>query len=302
MIGSPGASRLDDVVEQDELAARFEEHRSHLRAVAYRILGSVSEAEDAVQEAWFRLVRSDADEIDNLGGWLTTVVGRLCLDQLRSRESRREDSYGEYERIPDPIVGRMDAIDPEQEVMLADQVGLALMVVLETLNPAERLAFVLHDMFALSFEEIAPIVDRTPAATRQLASRARRRVQGSPAPDTDTERQRTVIEAFMAAARGGDFEALVSLLDPDVVLRADVGGLALQITRGAAAVAGKALMFQRFAESTRAVMINGLPGTMTVPDGKPSAVMSLTLRDGKIVGIDIIADLARLDALDIPLD
>ncbi|MBO2452459.1 RNA polymerase sigma factor SigJ [Actinomadura barringtoniae] len=290
------------MVEQDELAARFEEHRSHLRAVAYRILGSVSEAEDAVQEAWFRLVRSDADEIDNLGGWLTTVVGRLCLDQLRSRESRREDPYGEYERIPDPIVGRMDAIDPEQEVMLADQVGLALMVVLETLNPAERLAFVLHDMFSLSFEEIAPIVDRTPAATRQLASRARRRVQGSPAPDTDTERQRTVIEAFMAAARGGDFEALVSLLDPDVVLRADVGGLALQITRGAAEVAGKAMMFQRFAASTHAIMINGLPGSVTAPGGKPSAVMSLTLRDGKIVGIDIIADLTRLDTLDIPVD
>src|SRR5216110_2984104 len=208
--------------ERDWLAERFEEHRTHLRAVAYRMLGSVSEADDAVQEAWLRLSRSDTDEIENLGGWLTTVVARVSLNMLRSRTTRREEPLGV--RLPDPIVDPADGTDPEHAALLADSVGLALLVVLETLSPAERLAFVLHDMFAVPFDEIAPIVDRSPEATRQLASRARRRVQGQRAvPDVDLDGQREVVEAFLAAAREGDFEALVAVLDPDVVVRADFG-------------------------------------------------------------------------------
>ena len=233
--------------ERDFLAQHFEEHRTRLRAVAYRMLGSLSEADDAVQETWLRLNRTDAEEVENLGGWLTTVVARVSLNMLRSRRSRREEPFDV--RMPEPIIDRADGTDPEHEALLADSVGLALLVVLETLNPAERLAFVLHDMFAVSFDEIAPIVDRSPAAARQLASRARRRVQGEPAvPDADLDTQREVLDAFLAAARGGDFEALLEVLDPDVVLRADRGAVALgslSVVRGAENVARGAAAFQR---------------------------------------------------------
>src|SRR5919198_1193351 len=231
-------------MDDDEfLAGRFEEHRAHLRKVAYRMLGSVSEADDAVQEAWLRLSRSDTSDVENLGGWLTTVVGRVCLDMLRRRTSRREDPLEAH--LPDPIVSHADGIDPEHEALLADAVGLALLVVLESLGPAERLAFVLHDMFAVPFEEIAPIVGRSPAAARQLASRARRRVRGAAAvPEAHLTRQREVVDAFLAAARGGDFDALLAVLDPDVVLRADRGAVppgASRVVRGARAVATQAL-------------------------------------------------------------
>src|SRR3954451_13541015 len=230
--------------ERDWLAGRFEEHRTHLRAVAYRMLGSLGEADDAVQEAWLRLSRSDADEIDNLGAWLTTVVARVSLNMLRSRNTRREEPLGEH--IPDPIVDPADGTDPEHEVLLADSVGLALLIVLETLSPAERLAFVLHDMFAVPFDEIAPIVERSPEATRQLASRARRRVQGERAiPDADPDRQREVVDAFLAASREADFDGLVAILDPDVVVRADFGGGRSEEVRGAEAVASQAQLYAR---------------------------------------------------------
>ncbi|MEV7193383.1 sigma-70 family RNA polymerase sigma factor [Streptomyces sp. NPDC093510] len=313
---------------QAALAARFEEHRPRLNAVAYRMLGSLSESEDAVQEAWFRLSRTgtetgtsasagagegagaDPGEVRNLGGWLTTVVGRICLDLLRSRQSRREDSldaslqtFGET-HVPDPVVTRVDAVDPEQEVLLADSVGLALLVVLETLAPAERLAFVLHDMFAVPFDEIAPVVERSAAATRQLASRARRRVQGSaPAAETDAAKQREVVEAWMAATRAGDFDALLELLDPDVVLRADSGELASglsKVVRGASAVAGQAAMFARAAAHQHMVLVNGLPGLVALPGGEPASLGSFTVVDGRIVEINIIADRERLRHLHIP--
>lgn len=232
--------------EKNLLAERFEENRTHLRAVAYRMLGSVAEAEDAVQESWFRADRSDLSEVRNLSGWLTTVVGRVCLDMLRTRKARREDLLDTH--IPDPLVTRIDSpvTDPEQEVLQADAVGLALLVVLETLPPAERLAFVLHDMFAVPFDDIAPIVDRTPTTTRQLASRARRKVEGSaPSPDPDQARQREVVEAFLAAAREGDFEALVSVLDPDIVFRLDAGSDLSRLVRGATTVASGAITFSR---------------------------------------------------------
>ncbi|ATL30408.1 sigma-70 family RNA polymerase sigma factor [Streptomyces formicae] len=289
------------------LAARFEEHRPRLNAVAYRMLGSLSESEDAVQETWLRLSRSDSGAVENLGGWLTTVVGRMCLDMLRSRQSRREDSLDVSmdTHVPDPVVSRMDAVaDPEQEVLLADSVGLALLVVLETLAPAERLAFVLHDMFAVPFDEIAPVVERSTAATRQLASRARRRVQGSaPATDTGLAKQREVVEAWMAATKAGDFEALLELLDPDVVLRADTGELSSglsKLVRGAATVAGQAAMFARFALVSRLVLVNGAPGLVAVPDGEPFSLASFTVVDGRIVEINIIADRERLAGLGMP--
>src|ERR687898_150058 len=235
--------------ENEFLAKRFEEHRSHLRAVAYRMLGSLSEADDAVQEAWLRLSRSETSGVENLGGWLTTVVGRVCLDMLRSRTSRRVVPLGEPlgRRVPEPLVSRAEGIDPEHEALLADSVGLALLVVLETLTPAERLAFVLHDMFSVPFEEIAPVVGRSTTAARQLASRARRRVQGEAhVPDADLDTQREVVDAFLAASRDGDFDALVAVLDPDVVLRADLGPLGgSREVRGAAAVAGQALTYSR---------------------------------------------------------
>ncbi|MEV6669702.1 sigma-70 family RNA polymerase sigma factor [Streptomyces sp. NPDC051162] len=284
------------MTEKELLAERFEAHRTHLRAVAYRMLGSLSEADDAVQEAWLRLSRSDADSVENLGGWLTTVVGRVCLDMLRSRRSRGEEPL--EARVPDPIVDSPDGIDPEHQALLADSVGLALLVVLETLAPAERLAFVLHDMFAVPFDEIAPMVGRTPAAARQLASRARRRVRGSaPAPDSDLTRQRQVVDAFLTAARGGDFDALVAVLHPDVVLRADTGAGAPQEVHGAAAVAGRALTFQRLSHFARPALVNGSMGIVTDVDGVPMAVMGFTIVDGRVRTIDILADTGRLRGL-----
>ncbi|MEU6549543.1 RNA polymerase sigma factor SigJ [Streptomyces sp. NPDC046915] len=293
------------------LADRFEEHRGHLNAVAYRMLGSLAEAEDAVQEAWFRLGRTDPAEIRNLGGWLTTVVGRVCLDMLRSRTARREqptadiaDMAGAF--VPDPVIRPLTALDPEQEVLQADSVGLALLVVLEMLEPAERLAFVLHDMFAVPFDDIAPIVERSPAATRQLASRARRRVQGAtPSADPDLGRQRQVLDAFLAASRGGDFEALLALLHPDVVLRADAGALvrgaaASKVVHGAKAVAEQAALFSQFAVFARPVLVNGSLGIVTASDGRAVSVTALTVADGRITGMYILADPDRLARLDLP--
>lgn len=283
------------ITERGLVAERFEENRAHLRAVAYRMLGSLSEAEDAVQEAWLRLDRSDISGVENLAGWLTTVVGRVCLDMLRSRKSRREDEWDTH--VPDPIVTDADGADPEQSAVLADSVGLAMLVVLDTLPPAERLAFVLHDMFAMPFDDIAPIVDKTTAATRQLASRARRRVRGA-APKPDLPRQRRVVDAFLAASRGGDFQALLDLLDPDVLLRADTGDGALgvsQLVRGARAVVAQALSFARMAQYARPVLVNGSPGLFTAPKGRPMGVMEFTIVGDKIVEINILADPRRLE-------
>jgi RNA polymerase sigma factor (sigma-70 family) len=281
------------------LAERFEENRSHLRPVAYRMLGSLSEADDAVQEGWLRLSSTDTSAIENLRGWLTTVVARVCLDILRSRKSRREEPLGAY--VPDPIVSREDGIDPEHQAILADSVGLALLVVLETMDPAERLAFVLHDMFGVPFEEIAPIVGRSKTAARQLASRARRRVQGAgTVTDADLTRQREIVDAFMAAARRGDFEALLTVLDPDVVLRGAVPKGASMEIRGAAAVAKQALTFaQRLAAFARPALVNGTPGLVVASGGRALSVMGFAIHRGKIVEIDILADPARLDRLDL---
>ncbi|MEV7388838.1 RNA polymerase sigma factor SigJ [Streptomyces sp. NPDC091215] len=294
-------------VDTELLADRFQEHRDHLRAVAYRMVGSVTEAEDAVQEAWLRLGRTDTDEIRNLGGWLTTVVGRVCLDMLRSRAARREQPMDET-FVPDPVIRPLSGIDPEQEVLEADSVGLALLIVLETLEPAERLTFVLHDMFAVPFDDIAPIVERSSAATRQLASRARRRVQGAtPSADRDLGRQRQVLDAFLAASRGGDFEALVALLHPDVVLRVDAGALvrgaaASKVVRGAKSVAEQALTFRQFADLARLALVNGTVGMVTAPEGRPVSVMAVTVADGRITEMYILADPERLDRLDLPAD
>ena len=288
--------------ERDQLTESFEAHRTHLRAVAYRMLGSLSEADDAVQEAWLRLSRSDSREIENLGGWLTTVVARVSLNMLRSRRSRREESFGVH--LPEPIVDREDGTDPEHEALLADSVGVALFVVLETLGPAERLAFVLHDMFAVPFDEIARILDRSPAATRQLASRARRRVQGEhPLPDADLDAQREVVDAFLAASRDGDFDALVAVLDPDVVLRADMGSLAggSREVRGAEVVARQSLGYSRMGLQVRRALVNGVPGAVTTRDGELFSVGALTVRGGRITEIDILADPERLRRLDLSL-
>lgn len=294
------------VDEREILAGRFEESRSHLRAVAYRMLGSLSEADDAVQEAWLRLSRSDTSQVENLTGWLTTVVARVCLDMLRTRKSRREEPVGP--RVPDPIVSLEGGVRPEEEALLADSIGLALLVVLETLAPAERLAFVLHDMFAVPFEEIAPIVGRSPTAARQLASRARRRVQGAaPVPDPDLARQREVVDAFLAASRRGDFDALLAVLDPDVVLRADRGAApagASREVRGAQAVLAQARMFSQKAAADRIerhALVNGAAGLVTFVHGQPFSVMGFTVAGGKIVEIDILADPARLRQLDLQL-
>jgi RNA polymerase sigma factor (sigma-70 family) len=286
-------------MDDDWLAERFDEHRTHLRAVAYRMLGSLSDADDAIQEAWLRLARSDTESIENLRGWLTTVVARVCLNMLRSRESRREDSLV---HVPDPVVSRDDGLDPEHQAVLADSVGLALLVVLETLAPAERLAFVLHDMFGVPFEEIAGIVDRSPTAARQLASRARRRVQGTVAVPDDLSRQREVVDAFLAAARDGDFEALVAVLDADVVLRADGGtspAAASREVRGAREVAAEAFTFRRFAKSGRPALVNGAPGVVTMTGTRPFAVLGFTVAGGMIVEIDVLADPERLRRLDL---
>jgi RNA polymerase sigma-70 factor (ECF subfamily) len=289
--------------ERDWLAERFEEQRPRLRAVAYRMLGSVSEADDAVQEAWLRLSRTDTREVENLGAWLTTVVARVSLNLLRSRSSRRETPLGVH--VPDPIVDRPDGTNPEHEALLADSVGLALLVVLETLSPPERIAFVLHDMFAVPFDEIAPIVDRSPEAARQLASRARRRVQGENAvPDADLDTQRSVADAFLAAARDGDFEALLAVLDPGVVLRADVGPMpvgASREVRGAREVAGQALFFSGLGLVLQPALVNGAVGAVSTRDGEPFSVGAFTIRGGKIVAIDILADPERIRRLDLAI-
>ena len=286
--------------EREWLAERFEEHRTHLRAVAYRMLGSVSEADDAVQEAWLRLSRSDADEIENLRGWLTTVVARVSLNILRSRKARREEPLAG--RLPDPLIDRADGIDPEHQALLADSVGLALLVVLEKLSPPERLAFVLHDIFAVPFDEIGPIVDRSPEAARQLASRARRRVRAERTePDADLETQREVIDAFLAAAREGDFDRLVAVLDPDVVLRQDLGPVRAREIRGAAAVAGQALGYARIGLDIRPALINGVAGAVAFRHGQPFSIGAVTVRNGKIVELDFLGDPERLRELDLTI-
>jgi RNA polymerase sigma factor (sigma-70 family) len=285
------------MTETDLLAEQFEASRPHLRAVGYRMLGSLSEADDAVQEAWLRLSRSDAREIENLGGWLTTVVARVSLDMLRSRRLRREEPL--EVRVPEPILSRADGLDPEQEALLADSVGLALLIVLEKLSPAERLAFVLHDMFAVPFDEIGPMVGRSPTAARQLASRARRRVQGeAPAPDPDLAEQRRVVDAFFAAARDGDFEGLVAVLDPDVVARSE-GGAGPAEERGAEAVASRAVRFAGLAPWVRPALVNGAAGVVVAPHGRPFAVIGFTVSGGRIVEIDALADPERLSRIDL---
>jgi RNA polymerase sigma factor (sigma-70 family) len=287
--------------ERDWLAERFEEHRPRLRGVAYRMLGSLSEADDAVQEAWVRLSRSDADEIENLGAWLTTVVGRVSLNMLRSRRTRREQPL-DAGHLPEPIIDRADGTDPEHEALLADSVGLALLVVLETLSPAERLAFVLHDIFAVPFDEIAPIVDRSPDAARQLASRARRRVRAEDTvPDADVDSQREVVDAFLAAARDGDFDRLVAVLDPDVVLRQDFGEGRTREVRGAEEVAGQAAMYSRLGLVNKPALVNGAVGVVAMRDGEPFSVGAFTVRGGRIVEMDWLGDRARLEQLDLAI-
>ncbi|GAB2330919.1 RNA polymerase sigma factor SigJ [Streptomyces variabilis] len=288
--------------DAERLARSFEEHRAHLRAVAYRMLGSLAEAEDAVQEAWLRLGRVEPGEIDNLGGWLTTVTGRICLDLLRSRTARREQPMDDT-FVPDPVLRPLPRVDPEQEALEADSVGIALLVVMETLNPDERLAFVLHDMFAVPFDDIAPVVERTPAATRQLAGRARRRVRDSAPPsDPDAARQRQALDAFRAAARTGDFEALLAVLHPDVVLRADAGALVRGVAgskrlRGAQRVAESAMLFSRYNATARMVLVNGAPGLVSVVDGRVGSVLTATVHDGRITALYILADPDRLEGL-----
>jgi RNA polymerase sigma-70 factor (ECF subfamily) len=281
--------------ERDYLAERFEEHRTHLRAVAYRMLGSLSEVDDAVQEAWLRLSRADATDIDNLGGWLTTVVARVCLDMLRSRQSRREEPITD---APEPDATGRSGSSPEHEAVLADSVGLALLVVLDRLTPAERLAFVLHDMFAVPFEEIAPIVGRSPEATRQLASRARRRVRGGGAPDADLARQREVVEAFIAALRAGDFQRLLAVLDPDLVVRADLPGAPAEI-RGAAVWAKGAVAYGHMARLTRPALVNGAIGVVVAPQGRLVRALRFTIANGKITEIEVIGNPARLGELEV---
>ena len=286
--------------DREWLAERFEADRTHLRAVAYRMLGSVNEADDAVQESWLRLSRADTSDIENLTGWLTTVVARVSLDMLRSRTTRREEPLSA--QVAEPVVGREDAIDPEHSAVVADSVGLAMLVVLETLTPAERVAFVLHDMFGVPFDEIAPIVGRTPDAARQLASRARRRVRGTEAtPDTDPGRQREIVAAFLAAARGGDFDALLALLDPDVLLRADEAAVSTGSSpevRGAPAVAEQ---FSGRARAAQPALVDGVPGLVWATGGRPRVVFDFTITDGKIARIDLLADAKRLGELDLVL-
>jgi RNA polymerase sigma-70 factor (ECF subfamily) len=287
--------------EHDWLAQRFEANRARLQAVAYRMLGSRSDADDAVQEAWLRLDRSDTSGVDNLSGWLTTTVARVCLDMLRSRSSRREEPLDAH--LPEPIVSPEDGINPEQETLLADSVGLALLVVLDTLSPTERVAFVLHDMFAVPFDEIAPIVGRSPTAARQLASRARRRVQKTaPGPDADLTRQREVVDAFLAASREGNFDALVAVLAADVVVRADRSALPAGASRevhGASAVAQQALIFSRCARSAQPALVNGAVGLVAARHQRPFLVLGFTITHGKIAKIDVIADPDRLRQLDL---
>jgi RNA polymerase sigma factor (sigma-70 family) len=284
--------------ERDWLAERFQEHRPRLRAVAYRMLGSLSDADDAVQEAWIRLSRSNADEIDNLEAWFVTAVGRVALNLLRSRRTRREEPLDAH--LPDPIVDRADGIDPEHQALLADSVGLALLVVLETLTPAERLAYVLHDMFSVPFDQIGAILDRSPEAARQLASRGRRRIRGADTtPDADPAAQQEVVDAFLAAARDGDFDALVAVLDPDIVRREDTGSGTIVEVRGAANVARRAMAASRLGLDVRPALVNGAPGWIALLDGAVFAVGALTVRNGRITTIDILLDPARLARLDL---
>jgi RNA polymerase sigma-70 factor (ECF subfamily) len=285
--------------EHDWLADRFESNRAHLRAVAYRMLGSLTDADDAVQETWLRFSRADTDDVHNLGGWLTTVTARICLDMLRTRRARGEQPLGIH--LPDPIISRSDALDPEQQALLADAVGLALFVVLDTLSPAERLTFVLHDMFAVPFDQIADIVGRSPGAAKQLASRARQRVRNAaPPPDPDMSSQRHAVDAFLAAARDGDFEALMAVLDPDVVARSD-GGTARPgaVVRGAASVANQAVTFARGAHLAKPALINGAAGLVAADNGRLVSVMAFTVRGGRIVALDVLTDPERLSQLDL---
>ena len=291
--------------ERNPLAESFESHRGRLRAVAYRMLGSLDEADDALQEGWLRLSRSDATRIENLGGWLTTVVARICMNMLDARKARREDSLELH--LPDPIVSLTDEVDAEQEVLVGEAVGLALLVVLDTLTPAERIAFVLHDLFSVPFDEVATVVERTPAAARQLASRARRRVRGASArPDVDLGRQREVVGAFLDAARNGDFASLLDVLDPDVVVRTDRGTVGLgapPVVRGARSAAEGAVLAARLVQGARPALVNGAAGVVSWgPDGEPFSVMALSLRQGRIVAIDVLADPARLDRLGLRLE
>ena len=289
--------------ENQWLAERFEEHRAHLRAVADRMLGSVAEAEDAVQDTWVRVSRAGTDDVENLGGWMTTVLARVCLNMLRARRTHREEAAGVH--VPDPVVSPEGVLGPDEEAELADSVGLALLVVLDTMAPAERLAFVLHDMFGLPFEEIAGLVGRSPAAARQLASRARRRVKGADLrPPDDLARQREVVDAFFAAARGGDFDALVAVLDPDVVLRADFGDWRpgeSRVLRGAETVAGQAIMFAMPHAELHPALVNGAAGVVVTVRGRPFSIMGFTVVDGRIVGIDAISgpDRVRRIAADV---
>ena len=281
--------------------AEFEQHRQRLRSVAFRMLGSLTEADDAVQEAWLRFDRTDTSDVENLGAWLTTVVARVSLNLLRSRAQRREDPLETH--VPDPIISAATGIDPEHEAVLADSVGLALLVVLETLTPAERLAFVLHDTFGVPFDEIAPMIDRTPDAARQLASRARRRVRGiAPTHDRDPARQREVVSAFFAAARDGDFDALVAVLHPDVILRSDGGVVRARHTvvlEGAEIVAGQALSFGSLSPFAIPALINGTAGVVVANAGRPLSVMAFAVVDGRIASIDVLADPDRLARLDL---
>jgi RNA polymerase sigma factor (sigma-70 family) len=278
------------------LAEQFEAERPHLRAVAYRMLGSLTEADDAVQESWLHLSRSDTSGVKNLGGWLTTVVARICLDMLRSRSSRREESL--EASVPEPITSRESGIDPEQEALLADSVGLALLVVLDTLTPAERLAFVLHDLFAVPFDEIAPIVGRSEAAARQLASRARRRVRGGATePDADLTRSREVVDAFLAASRGGDFDALLAVLDPDVVFRADRTAVPAGASREVHGASAVARLFSGRAQGAHSALVNGTVGVVVARRGRLFLVLNLTVTRGRIVEIDVVADPTRLRQL-----
>jgi RNA polymerase sigma factor (sigma-70 family) len=286
--------------ENEWLADRFEGYQPHLRAVAYRMLGSLTDADDAVQDTWLRVTRADASQVENLGGWLTTIVARICLNMLRARTTRREESLDGH--VPDPLISPEGAPQPEEEALLADSVSLALLVVLDTLSPAERLAFVLHDMFQLPFSEIAPMVGRSPQAARQLASRARRRVKGAdiPAPDPDLARQRQVVDAFFRAARGGDFDGLVALLDPNVVLRSDFGArrpAATKITHGAAAVASQALLGAVPGAELHPALVNGAAGVVITVGGRPFAVMGFTVADDKIIEINAIADPDRVQRI-----
>jgi RNA polymerase sigma-70 factor (ECF subfamily) len=283
--------------QRDWLAERFEEHRPRLRGIAYRMLGSTGEADDAVQETWIRLSRSKSGEIDNLEAWLVTAVGRVALNTLRSRSRRREEPLGD--QLPDPIVDRADGVDPEHEALLADSVGLALLVVLETLTPAERLAYVLHDMFSVPFDEIGAILDRSPEAARQLASRGRRRIRGADtAPEARPAAQQEVVQAFLAASREGDFDALVALLDPQVVRREDAGSGIVEM-HGAGQVAGTALAFAGRGLVVRPALVNGGPGWVALRDGEPYAIASVTVRDGRIATMDVLLDRARLARVDL---